>query len=248
MKTFNQLSIPLPGGLAIAGVVLLAGCSEGDSISPEEANPRIQPDPLVAGLVFPEDPLQTYAAVCAVCHGPNGEGNRQLLAPSIAGLPAWFIRLQLEQFRKGHRGTHPDDVPGRQMRQVALLLEQPAIDAVAVQIEAMEKTPTEWTGVEPAPTLVRARKIYANQCMSCHRFNGTGERVFRSAPLIGLPDWYLAEQLKKYRAGWRGTEPADHYGAKMVEVASRLSDQDIEEMAAYLAALAAGDDPRPEMD
>ncbi|NNE91420.1 MAG: cytochrome c [Verrucomicrobiales bacterium] len=231
--------------LLFPALIILAGCSDDQGTGESAPEPV---DPLVAGLVFPDDPGQTYAAVCAVCHGPKGEGNRQLLAPSIAGLPAWFIELQLSQFREGHRGAHPDDLHGRQMRQVALLLDEAATHAVALQIEAMEKIPTVWTGEKPAPPLVRARRIYANQCMSCHRFNGTGERVFRSAPLIGLPDWYLAGQLKKYRAGWRGTQPADHYGAKMVAVSSRLSDQDIEEMAAYLAALAAGDDPRPEMD
>ena len=32
---------------------------------------------------------------CRPCHGPQGYGNPKIQAPSIAGLPAWYVEAQL---------------------------------------------------------------------------------------------------------------------------------------------------------
>ena len=51
-------------------------------------------------------------ANCVSCHGENGEGTPVIGAPSIGGLPRWYIVTQLQKFRSGARGTHPSDVEG----------------------------------------------------------------------------------------------------------------------------------------
>jgi len=84
--------------------------------------------------------------------------------------------------------------------------------------------------------------------MECHRYNGQGERVFHSAPLVSLNRGYLRRQLENYRAGLRGAQPGDIYGQKMVTIASRLGDEEIEDLVHYIGALAHGDDPRPAME
>jgi len=55
-------------------------------------------------------------APCAACHGDRGAGNEALAAPAIAELDDWYIRSQLQQFRDGSRGSHPDDHTGAQMK------------------------------------------------------------------------------------------------------------------------------------
>jgi cytochrome c553 len=56
---------------------------------------------------------------CAPCHGENGAGDQNLRAPSIAGLPQWYVEAQLNKFSKAHRGQHPDDLEGARMRPTA---------------------------------------------------------------------------------------------------------------------------------
>ena len=50
--------------------------------------------------------------LCSACHGPQGHGNRELMAPAIAGLPEWYVVNQLKKFRNGGRGAHPADISG----------------------------------------------------------------------------------------------------------------------------------------
>ena len=185
-----------------------------------------------------------YDRVCSACHGPEGRGKPELKSPSIAGLPAWYVVEQVEKFRRGWRGFHPGDVPGAQMRAVALGLTETQVEAAAERVEAMPEVLTE-----PPPEdvdLLPGRRLYARECMACHRYNGRGEVVFHSAPLVTLNRAYLERQLNNYRKGWRGTIESDLYGAKMVRVCSYLDDEDIEQLVDYIGALAHGDDPRPE--
>ncbi|MEM7014364.1 MAG: cytochrome c, partial [Verrucomicrobiota bacterium] len=82
-------------------------------------------------------------------------------------------------------------------------------------------------------------QIYTDYCMACHRFNGAGERFFRSAPLTTLPDWYLASSLRKYREGIRGGDVNEDRDAwKMHQITQILSDEAIDDIAAHLAHLA----------
>src|SRR6185312_1462677 len=61
-------------------------------------------------------------ALCASCHGPQGQGNREYGAPAIAGLPEWYLTRQLQHFIDGARGKHPDDDAGNRMRPMARTL------------------------------------------------------------------------------------------------------------------------------
>lgn len=176
------------------------------------------------------------ATLCATCHGPMGEGLAQLRTPSIAGLPDWYVVMQLEKFRTDQRGSDPQDANGRLMHAVALTLTTDAIAAVAETVAALPPHPTRNTLGGDAK---RGRAVYHDGCIDCHRYNGSGELAFRSAPLTGLQDWYLVAQLEKFRAGLRGTRPDDGDGAKMHLVASGMSDEQFRDVAAFIAELAA---------
>lgn len=60
--------------------------------------------------------------ICMICHGSKGEGKQQLKAPGLVLLNDWYIVQQLTNFKKGVRGTHPDDRGGAQMRPFAMKL------------------------------------------------------------------------------------------------------------------------------
>lgn len=201
--------------------------------------------PAVPALPPPDlDAVGVYAQICAACHGAAGEGNPALHGPSIAGLPVWYIDEQLRKFRSSARGFHPEDLPGQQMRAISLTLTDEQIAEAAAAVAEMPMHPT----AEPAAPgfdLEAARYRYANECMECHRYNGRGEIAFRSAPLVSLDPPYLRRQLENYRSGLRGSSEGDLYGAKMVALTERFTDEEIELFVGYIGALAHGDDPRP---
>ena len=53
--------------------------------------------------------------VCAYCHMADGMGNQALNAPRLTGMSDWYIQRQLENFKSGVRGSHPQDYYGMQM-------------------------------------------------------------------------------------------------------------------------------------
>ena len=56
---------------------------------------------------------------CVACHGENGQGIWALNAPGLAGMTDWYLVRQLQNFRDGIRGSHPEDAYGDQMRMMA---------------------------------------------------------------------------------------------------------------------------------
>ena len=65
---------------------------------------------------------RTYQSICGSCHGPEGKGNAAMHAPRLNGLNDWYIKRQLEAFKDGTRGAHPQDVYGAQMMAMAALV------------------------------------------------------------------------------------------------------------------------------
>lgn len=98
----------LPDEAAIAAVARHAARLRPPAV---KAAPPVAGSPQMAGKA-------TYS-VCMGCHGGHGEGNLPLGAPRLNHLPAWYTVAQLKAYRGDQRGTHIDDKPGQQMRQVA---------------------------------------------------------------------------------------------------------------------------------
>ncbi|MGH7741308.1 MAG: c-type cytochrome [Candidatus Eiseniibacteriota bacterium] len=57
----------------------------------------------------------TYTTICVTCHGANAMGNEALGAPPLMHQRDWYMLVQLEKFKTGVRGAHPEDVTGGQM-------------------------------------------------------------------------------------------------------------------------------------
>jgi len=70
---------------------------------------------------------------CANCHGKDGQGVWSTNAPRLAGMSDWYLARQLDNFRRGNRGRHPQDFYGAQMAAFGKTVhdEQSARDLVA---------------------------------------------------------------------------------------------------------------------
>ena len=65
---------------------------------------------------------QMFYTTCGNCHGRRGEGNYAMNAPRLAGQEDWYLKRQIENFKQGTRGAHPNDEFGQQMTLMAKML------------------------------------------------------------------------------------------------------------------------------
>lgn len=182
----------------------------------------------------PERGQQAYA-VCTACHGPQGQGNRDMNGPKLAGQEPWYLRRQLEYYKSGVRGAHPDDTYGQQMAPMArtLATDQAMRDVIAY-IQTFPDNPVEAT---ISGDVDRGRNIY-RVCGSCHGWDGQGIAAVKAPRQAGMQDWYLVRQLQNFKQGIRGAHPGDMYGDQMMMMADTLSDeQAMKDVVAYINTL-----------
>ena len=184
-------------------------------------------------------------AVCATCHGANGQGNEALNAPKIAGLPDWYVERQLNNFKKGIRGVHPKDIYGQQMRPMAMaLLNDEAVRDMTVFVASLKRSsiskPVTVASSSTAGTNVKAavsEPLYA-PCASCHGSEGEGNQILGAPRLAGQHAWYIERQLRNWRDGIRGTHSEDLYGIQMRPMAMTLvKDSDLEKVVSFIGTL-----------
>jgi len=174
-------------------------------------------------------------AVCTACHGAQGEGNQQLNAPKISGLPAWYLDRQLRNYQQRVRGGDPQDIYGAQMAPMAMTVTDPAVMAnVIAYIQTLPDTPAGDTVVGDA---ARGERLYPT-CAVCHGPAGEGRWGTNAPPLAGMTDWYLVRQLENFKSRVRGGHPEDIYGDQMHMMANILLDEDaINDIVAYINTL-----------
>ena len=180
---------------------------------------------------------ETLYGLCTQCHGADGSGGPDPLAPDIAGLDEWYVVQQLHKFRNGARGAHPDDASGLRMRPMArTLANDDEVRAVAAYVASLP-------AVRPEPRLVggdvaKGKERYTQLCITCHGPEGKGIEQLAGAPIAHASDWYLLSQLQKFKSGVRGANPLDETGARMRPMAIVLpDDQAMKDVIAYIKTL-----------
>lgn len=174
-------------------------------------------------------------AVCAACHGSQGEGNAALNAPKLAGQPGWYLKRQVMSYKTGLRGVAPGDTFGQQMvGMVATLPDEAAVDNVVAHIETLPDNAPETT---IDGDLKRGQKLYT-VCAYCHGGDGMGREALNAPRLSGSSDWYIARQLHQFKDGVRGAHPKDYYGYQMGLLSQTLQHkQAVDDIVAYINTL-----------
>jgi len=183
---------------------------------------------------------------CAYCHMADGAGNAELMAPAIAGMEAWYVEEQVNEFRNGQRGGHVDDLPGLRMRPIARTLRtQEDIKDVAAYVAQL-------TPVKVAATLeggnVEVGKAKYGVCVQCHGADGKGFSGTKNAMgmvknvpgIVGRDDWYLKTQIHNFKAKIRGTHAvpgSDEYQMANVWANTMPTEQDVLDVVAYIQTL-----------
>ena len=174
-------------------------------------------------------------AVCAACHGQQGEGIVAMNAPKLAGQSEWYLKRQIQSYKRGLRGTHEDDIFGQQMiGMVGTLANDAAVSNVAAYIQSFPDTAPEKT---IDGDLKAGAKLY-NVCAYCHGKDGMGNEALNAPRLQGMTDWYIARQLQHFKDGVRGAHPQDYYGFQMGLMGQSLHDeQAMNDIVAYINSL-----------
>jgi cytochrome c oxidase subunit 2 len=176
----------------------------------------------------------TYA-ICAACHGPQGQGQQLLNAPKLTGLGAWYIERQVEYFKDGVRGTHELDTYGATMAPImAAVPDDTAIRNVAAYIDTLPDQ-----AIEPTVTgdVERGARIFRT-CAACHGTSGQGIWALNAPRLAGASDWYLVTQLNNFKARIRSSHAEDRYGEQMALMADILpNEQAVNDVVAYINTL-----------
>jgi len=174
--------------------------------------------------------------LCTQCHGNEGQGNPDIEAPAIAGLPGWYVQSTLKKFKMGGRGAHPEDVAGMRMRPMSLWLRSDE-DITHVSAYVADLPPADPEPMLEGGDAGRGASLYA-PCIACHMPDGSGNPALGSPPLKHASDWYLLSQLQKFKVGIRGTNPMDSNGALMVGMAQTLPDeQAMKDVIAHIMTL-----------
>lgn len=157
--------------------------------------------------------------LCNTCHGENGIAV-QPLAPNLAGQNPVYIVDQFQRFGDGRRNDYL-------MSNLAKTFSFEDKIKIALYYGEMEMIPS---GGGNPQLLAEGEKIYKEACVKCHGENGRGQEGY--ARLAGQRHGYVVKMLKEFR---------DRTGRRtnvwMSGVAIRLSDQDMEAVATYLANL-----------
>jgi cytochrome c oxidase subunit 2 len=92
-------------------------------------------------------------------------------------------------------------------------------------------------GAAEAGDVERGKQLY-QLCNQCHGSAGEGSHLALAPAIAGLPEWYVLNQLKGFRAGYRGLHFDDIPGMRMRPMSLTLAnDADVAAVAAYVSSL-----------
>jgi len=172
---------------------------------------------------------QRFAALCAACHGANGRSEMPG-TPALAGQHSFYAITQLFLFREGRRSNEA-------MTTVARTLNDNDLRGFSDFIGTLPPVPAPPPSMPPdAARMTRGQSLARqHQCVSCHGadFSG-GQQVPRIAQ---QHEDYLQRSLSEFRSGKRVG-----YTQAMSEAVSRLSQDELDTLAYYLARFP-GSDP-----
>jgi len=175
---------------------------------------------------------QAKSAICSACHGADGNSMVPQW-PKLAGQHRDYLARQVSLIKAGAR-----PVP-EMVGIVATLSDQDIADITAwFAAQQMSAGVAREEDVLAGQRLWRAgdAKSGVPACMACHGPAGAGNPLAGYPALAGQQEVYVANILKRFRAGenWGDKDAPSHV---MNGVAAELTDDDIKFLASYIQGL-----------
>lgn len=178
------------------------------------------------------DAGQGKAAVCAACHGVDGNSVVPNW-PKIAGQHASYLERQLTLIKGGNR-------PVPEMAGIVISLNDQDMADLAAYFSSQATS----AGLTEEALRASGERLYRSgnaqtdvpACMSCHGPAGEGNPLAGYPRLAGQHSVYSEKMLSGFRAGT--TWGADDTNSKiMTDAANRLTDAEIKAVASYIQGL-----------
>jgi cytochrome c oxidase cbb3-type subunit 3/ubiquinol-cytochrome c reductase cytochrome c subunit len=147
---------------------------------------------------------ELYGKICAVCHGPNGEGYKADAAPALAH-PDFLMSVSDAHLRRAIERGRPGTTMSAWGKSRGGPLEPSDVDAVISFLRTWQKGPRAMLDERPlAGDATRGLGTWTAQCASCHGLTGTGGQYTNlSNPelLTSATDGYLRYAIRNGRLG-----------------------------------------------
>ena len=158
--------------------------------------------------------------VCLACHGADGQ-SRIPETPSLGGQPSFFVVAQLFLFREGRRDNQV-------MIAAAKGLTNDDLTAFAERVTKLPPPPPPEDAPDPA-RFARGRTLtLRHPCGVCHNPDFSGRE--QMPRLANQREEYLLKAMREYKSGARLG-----YGGAMSQELAGLTDQDLIDLAHFLA-------------
>lgn len=175
---------------------------------------------------------QAQSAVCAACHGADGNSVMPQW-PSLAGQHSAYLLRQVKLIQANAR-------PVPEMTAIVAGLSETDFRNLAAYFSSQ----TRKLGVADKSLVEAGRRIYeagnpdtgVPACMACHGPTGEGNPLAVYPSLSGQHSVYVGNLLKRFRDGQHWGEE-DAPSLVMVGVAARMTDREIEAVASYVSGL-----------
>ena len=169
------------------------------------------------------------SAVCAACHGADGNSTNAAW-PSLAGQHASYTYKQLKDFKAGRRNN-------ASMTGMVALLNDDDMKNLAAFYESQQPKGVAFDGemIEKGESIYRGgiTETHVAACMGCHAPSGTGNGPAGWPSLKGQHPEYVVTQLQNFKQGLR----ANDTGKMMRNIVIRMSDSEMQAVAAYIAGI-----------
>jgi cytochrome c553 len=169
------------------------------------------------------------AAICAACHGPDGNSLVPMW-PSIAGQHEAYFLKQMKDIQSGTRIAE-------QMKPIIGSMSEQDFEDLAAFYASQEPKPGEAApeNIESGEKLYRTGNSATGlaACMACHGPSGAGDPAALFPRLSGQHAQYTVATLKAYRTAAQ----ANDQNAMMRDIAAKMSDAEIEAVANYIMGL-----------
>jgi len=161
------------------------------------------------------------AQACFACHGPQGNSQNPKY-PALAGQSWRYIYIELKDFNEGRR-SDPEMTP------MAKALTREQMIALGNYFAAQKRSPVAFKA-DPERVAAGKKVSDAVLCPMCHLGGFVGQNEIPR--VAGQHPEYIRKQLHDFKDRRRTNDAGN-----MTSVASTLSDEDIENLAQYIANL-----------
>lgn len=169
------------------------------------------------------------AAVCAACHGADGNSPSDMF-PKLAGQGEAYLIKQMSEFKSGVREN------AVMAPMVATLTEQDMAD-LAAYYAGNNTAPAATTEdfIELGQAVYRAgnKESGVPACMACHGPTGAGVPAAKWPALSGQHAAYIEAQLKLFATGARSND----LNKMMRDIAGKMTEAEIKAVSSYAAGL-----------